>query len=122
MPIGSPLPLVYSLGALGLLWLTARIAIRTRFEALSLTRLRQHFFTSIEILIAIAFIKLGLPHSSLGYLAPLWLIALAVITARCALEHYNLRTDTRAGWFAFARQPKEWIPPRPRLTDEEAAR
>lgn len=112
MPIGSPLPLVYSLGALGLLWLTARMAIRTRFEALSLTRLRQYFFSSMAVFVAVLFIKLGAPHSILGYLAPLWLIALAVITARTALEHYCLRTGIRAGWLAFLRQPREWVPRR----------
>lgn len=116
MLIGSPMPLVYSLGALGLLWLTARIAIYARFEAFSLVRLRQYFFTSAAISLAVFYVKLGLPHSILGYLAPLWLIALAVIAARCALEHYCLRTGRRVGWVAFARQPREWVPRR-----EEAA-
>lgn len=112
MPIGSPLSLVYSLGSVGLLWLTARIAIYARFEAQSLARLRQYFFMSVAIFIAVYFIKLGLPRSIVGYLAPLWLICLAVITARCALEHYCLRTGIRVGWLAFARQPREWIPRR----------
>lgn len=118
MEIGSPLPFVYSLGALGLLWLTARIAIYMRFDALSLTRLRQYFFTSVAIFIAVFYIKLGLPHSIVGYLAPLWLIALAAIIARTALEHYFLRIGIRVGWMAFLRQPREWVP---RRTSEEAA-
>lgn len=118
MEIGSPLLLVYSLGSVGLLYMSARIAVRTRFEALSLARLRQYFFTSIAIFIAVAYIKLGLPHSIVGYLAPLWLICLGAITARCALEHYCLRTGARAGWLAFARQPREWVP---RRTPDEVA-
>jgi hypothetical protein len=110
MPYGSPLPLIYSLGSLGLLWLTARIAARTRFEALSLAQLRLYFFTSIAICLAVLCIKLGFRGSIVGFLAPLWLIALAVIAARCALEHHGLRTGIRAGWLAFLRQPREWLP------------
>lgn len=111
MPVGSPWPLIYTLVSLGLLWLTARIAIRLRYETLPLARLQQYFLGSVAIFIALVCIKITAPHSIVGYLAPLWLMSLAVIVARCSLEHYCVRTGRRQSWIALASRPSEWIPP-----------
>lgn len=113
LPLGSPWPLIEFLVPLWLLYLTARIALRTKFEAMSLARLRQYFLTSIAIFVVMFCIKLSLPHSIVGYLAPLWCAVLAVVADCTAMEHYRLRSGNRVSWLAFTLlPPREWIPPR----------